>query len=301
MTLEVLMPIELADEMQKIYRDGLPPGDSTGWEDLDELYTVAPNFWTVVTGIPSHGKSSWLDNLMLNLMRPGWRFIVYSPENQPHALHLAMLIQKLKRKPFRKGYNGRLEGSDLMDAIDFLETRLRLLRLAEGSSVPDIHGVLKACEFVLEDPHWKASKVGIIIDPWNEMDHTPVAGMNETQMTNHELMFFRQWIRQRNTHGWIVAHPMKPRRDRNGNFADVGLYDINGSAAWYNKSDHGIVVRRLEDDRTEIDVQKCRFPHLGKQGTSYLQHNRGTGTYDDELTEQRRYRRYGDDDDPLSC
>ncbi|MFH1010559.1 MAG: topoisomerase, partial [bacterium] len=67
---------------------GLPRGDKTGWPSVDKLYTVGMNQWTVVTGNPGGGKSEWLDAVMVNLAKQGdWRFFIYSPENQPLALH----------------------------------------------------------------------------------------------------------------------------------------------------------------------------------------------------------------------
>jgi len=282
--IEITSPCNFSDEIGSLYEQGLPGGDSTGWESLDEYYTVATGFWTIVTGIPSHGKSTWIDNLMVNLMRQKWCFVVYSPENQPASLHMAHLVEKLARRPFRSGYVNRLTPEDMAKAIHWLDGRLRLLRMAADSPVvPDIHAILFAAEQIISAEWGNQVKVGIIIDPWNEMDHAPLNGMNETQWTNHELMMFRHWIRSHNTHGWIVAHPQKPQRDKDGRSKNVGLYDINGSAAFYNKADHGIIVRRLEDDRTEIEVEKCRFRHLGRKGSVILRYNSGTQTYIDEI------------------
>lgn len=282
--LEITSPHTFADEVQTLYKQGLQAGFTSGWESLNPYYTVETGFWTVVTGIPSHGKSTWMDNLMINLMRQGWTFIVYSPENQPSALHVAHLIEKASHKPFREGYANRLSEAETREGVKWLDFRLRLLRMAADSPVvPDIHAILFASEEIIAAEWGNTQKVGIIIDPWNEMDHSPLNGLNETQMTNHELMFFRHWIRNHNTHGWIVAHPQKPQKDKDGGIKKVGLYDINGSAAYYNKCDHGIIVRRLEDGRTEIEVEKCRFRHLGQKGSVILRYNHGTQTYQDEV------------------
>jgi len=295
--LEIATPTQYSDEITKLYQQGLTPGDSTGWQSLDEYYTIAPHYWTIITGIPSDGKSTWLDNLMLNLMRQGWKFVLYSPENQPVGLHLAQLVEKAVKRPFRAGYHNRLSPEDLVKLLDYLENGLRIIRMSQDSAAfPDLLAVLDAADDVIRQ-EWQHDKVGVIIDPWNELDHSPICGMNETQMTNFELMQFRYWIRQRNTHGFIVAHPQKPQRARDGTLRAVNLYDINGSAAYFNKSDHGIVVRRNEDGTTEISVEKCRFKHLGKKGSVVLRFNPGTGTYDDDLAREQRYRRYDQDGD----
>src|SRR6202789_764365 len=280
--LRIIQLSDLAEEITTLHKTGLPAGYSTGWPSVDELYTVAPGFWTVITGIPSHGKSTWMDCVMLNLIRQGWKFIVYSPENQPHALHAAHLIEKYTGRPFRHGYHNALEAADIAEAVCALDDSVRLLAFDGGAAFPSLNTIQITAHEIMED--WTDVPVGIIVDPWNELDHTPVAGLNETQMINHELMLWRQWIRDhgKQVHGFIIAHPQKPQRGKNGTLSEVGLYDINGSAAWYNKSDVGIIVRRTEEEFvTEIDVEKCRFRHLGKKGSALLIFNPGTSTYRD--------------------
>lgn len=290
-----IVPSDLIEEMQTLYDGGLPAGTRTGWPDLDQYYTVAPGYWTVITGVPSHGKSTWLDGLMVNLMRKGWKFIVYSPENQPLALHMSGLFEKLTARPFRRGYNNRLEPSDIARCLDFFDDKLRLMKLDGGKGTPNLRDFMTECQNILVlDPQFETGNVGIVIDPWNELDHSPINGMNETQFTNYELMEYRQWIRNNDrAHGFIVSHPAKPQRGKNGEFKDVTLYDINGSAAWYNKCDHGIVVVR-RDDATVIDVQKCRFRHLGAKGQSFLQYNSGTGNF---YSQEPRNGTYGRDEE----
>jgi len=297
--IEVTTPTQYAEEIGKLYNEGLPSGDGTGWASLDELYTVAVHYWTIITGIPSHGKSTWMDNLMLNLIRQGWKFVVYSPENQPPALHMAGLVEKALRRPFRDGYHNRLTPPDLARVLSHLENSIRILALDADSHVfPALGDIMDVAHEIINEI-WPINKVGLLIDPWNELDHSPIAGMNETQMTNYELMHFRHWVRRHNVHGFVVAHPQKPQRGRDGDLRPVGLYDINGSAAYFNKCDHGIIVRRREDNVTEIDVEKCRFKHLGKKGNTFLHFNFGTGTYEYNIDREQRYRRNDQDGDPF--
>ena len=100
-------PDDLDERVQKLYRDGLPPGDLTGWPSLNQYYTVAPKQFTLVTGIPGMGKSEWLDALMVNLaINHGWRFAVYSPENHPVELHVSKLVEKFVGAPSARGRPG---------------------------------------------------------------------------------------------------------------------------------------------------------------------------------------------------
>lgn len=276
-------PLELCEAVQTLYENGLPAGSQTGWKSLDEFYTVAPGYWTVITGMSSEGKSTFMDCLMLNLMRQGWKFVVYSPESQPIHLHLALLCQKLCHRPFRKGYNNRLDTANLAKAMSWLDERLRILKFDDGASFPDLEQFCSAVDYSLESD-FDTGKVGVVLDPWNEIDHeSRTSGMTETQITNHELMKYRQWVRKHDErmHGFIIAHPSKPQKDKDNEYKPAKLYDISGSAAWKNKCDFGIIVRRHED-RAEIEVEKVRWGHLGKKGTCYLAFNSGTENFYDE-------------------
>ena len=104
-------PIEgvfiIADRLQdliRLYDEGVERGSRTGWGQIDKLYTVRPGEFTAVTGIPSSGKSNFIDALAINLARlHGWNFALFSPENLPVEQHMAALVEKYAGKPFHPG------------------------------------------------------------------------------------------------------------------------------------------------------------------------------------------------------
>jgi twinkle protein len=106
----VRRPFPAADVLEALsarnrssWKRGLPSGDKTGWPIRSiKHYTVAPGQFTVVTGWPSSGKSEWLDALLVNLSRQGWKFAMFSPENQPVELHIAKILEKLRRQALRR-------------------------------------------------------------------------------------------------------------------------------------------------------------------------------------------------------
>ncbi len=82
----VLYVADQAEDVMALYREGLQSGVLTGWPSLDRHYTVKPGQITIVTGIPSHGKSQVIDALIVNIAKQyGWVFAVCSPENLPVA------------------------------------------------------------------------------------------------------------------------------------------------------------------------------------------------------------------------
>lgn len=291
--LETVSAFDLLPEIQSLYDRGLPPGESTGYPSLDAHYTVQPGQWTVVTGVPGHGKSEWLDSVAVNLAWKGWRFIVFSPENQPHQLHIAKLAEKFARRPFRPGSAfGRMSKDELQQACALVDHKFSFLRVSkEFAALPSLVGVIEsACSVMdgwiaegnsIKDPKWK---VGIIIDPWNEMDHGRPNNLSETEYISACLSAVRQFARDWSVHVWMVAHPAKIAKRQDGTYPTASLWDISGSAHWANKCDNGITVWRdvmSPNGRTHIHVLKVRFRNIGKPGVAELDYDRDSGCYID--------------------
>jgi twinkle protein len=124
---------------------------------------------------------------------------------------------------------------------------------------------------------------GVIVDPWNELEHRRPAAMTETEYVSHALSKMRHHARLFNQHWWLVAHPTKLQKDKNsGQYLVPTLYDVAGSAHFRNKADFGVVAwRNAGDDNgpTTIFVQKVRFRWCGKIGQCDLYFDKVTGRY----------------------
>ena len=284
--LEAVTATDLAADLTALYRRGLPAGCSTGWRTVDEHYTVALGQWTLITGIPGHGKSEFVDALMVNLAEAGWRFVVFSPENQPHELHIAKLLEKFHGKPFGHGPTARMEPFEIAAGSSFIDDHFKLLRCSkEFVEMPSPHLVIDAAarEFQAWINEGYDSKFGLVIDPWNEMDHGRPSAMSETEYISQTLSAVRQFARDWKIHVWLVAHPKQMQKDRDGKISPPRPYDISGSAHWYNKADNIITVFRdtTVNGPVQIHVQKIRFKHVGKPGLVELRYDRITGRYFD--------------------
>jgi twinkle protein len=275
-----VIPIEVGDDIGRrclrLYEQGLPPGDSTGWPSVDRHYTVARGQWTLITGVPSSGKSEWLDALAMNLMeRDGWTFALYSPENYPTETHLAKLAEKHVRKPFGRGPVERMTEAELQDAMEFVTRHCFWLAPKHKSPA----ALLEAAD------RWRKSarsKFAIVLDPWNALEHLRPQAMSETEYVSETLTLITDFCRAADCHVFVVAHPAKLPRDRDGKRPIPTPYDIHGSAHWYNKADNIVCVHRDQVDGgqdVEIHVQKVRFKHIGRVGFVTLKYDRVTGRY----------------------
>jgi twinkle protein len=261
----------------------MPAGDKTGWPSLDRHYTVMPGQITIVTGWPSSGKSEWLDALLVNLSRQNWRMAIFSPENQPIALHAAKLMEKLSGKPFGEGPTERLTREEVVHYANVLSKSFRFMAVENGAISPA--SVLTAAAGYLDGE--VPGKRGLVIDPWNELEHWRPVGLSETEYISKTLSMIRNWARQCEVHVWIVAHPQKLRRDDSGKLPIPTPDAISGSAHFWNKADNALTVWRdlanPDSQNVEIHVQKVRFKNVGRSGIVDLTWDRITGRYHEPI------------------
>ena len=278
---DVVTVLDLAEDIRRIAQSGLPRGLSTGWPSLDMVFTIAPGQLTVVTGIPSHGKSQFVDALAVNLMQThGWRFVICSPENYPTSLHAVTLMEKWTAKtvrmdaPFQEA--SMLTPAEIDVALTEMYQYFKFIAPEDSMTIDDL---LERCTVLVRT--WGIQ--GLIIDPWNEFDHTRPRGMSEVEYINEKLGAVRRWARKWSVHVFIVAHPTKMQKKEDGTYPIPTPYDISGGAAWRNKSENCITIwRNISPGITtvEIHVQKVRWRNLGIMGESIsLNFNRWTGRY----------------------
>ncbi len=251
-----------------LYDNGIQHGTSFGMPGIENLYSIKTKQFTIVTGIPSHGKSSWLDCGAVNMAKiHKWKFGIFSPENYPFENHIAKLCELFIGKPFFKSYNGHMDENELQAALEFLNSHFFfLMPKTDDVTVDDVLSLAKASIF-------QNGIKGLIIDPWNELEHNR-GKMSETDYISQSLTKIRKFSRVNDIHTWIVAHPTKLQKLKDGSYPVPTPYDISGSAHWRNKADNCICVHRdFEEGSTKIFIQKIRFKEVGKVGDSTMYFN----------------------------
>jgi twinkle protein len=256
-------------DVQRIYDEGIGQGHSTGWENVDEFLTIKPKQLTIITGMPSHGKSEWLDALCVNLARlHKYRICFFSPENHPLEMHCKKIIEKIAKKQFWG--KDRMNDDEMMKAMETADKYFSFVKIDETSFRPtDI--INEALPWL--DATGLTYPKALVIDPWNEMDHSRPSGLSETEYISQTLTVLRKAARDFNVHLFLVAHPMKLQKQADGNYPVPKPYDISGSAHWYNKADNAIAIWRdvvNQPERTEVHIQKVRFNSNGHPGMSEL-------------------------------
>ena len=276
-------PIEglyTVDEFEKqvldIYQGGTLAGESTGIASVDKLFTVAQGMLTVVTGIPSSGKSEFVDQLMMNLAeQSSWKFAVASFENDPPN-HIIKLLEKRLRKPLLDGPTTKATELEVKEAIKFVKEHFVFMDQQDGEE-STVESILERCRVAIQ----RLGIRSLVVDPYNylELDRK---GRTETEAISGMLTKMRLFAKSNDIHIFFVAHPAKMMRENGKTPIPKGM-EISGSASWFAKCDVGLTVHRSEanPDTPEIHCWKSRFKYIGKIGSTKLTYNKACGVYED--------------------
>ena len=257
------------DDVKWLLENGLERGDVTGFiKDFDELVSFTPGQLMALTGIPNHGKSPFALLIMSCLsLHKGWKWAIFSPEHKPLSIFIVKICELLLGKRARKGYGFmtremEVSRSFISDHFFFIEPE------DEDVSLDNI--VVKAKQLVK-----RKGIRGLLIDPWNKLEHNMSKGDNETMYISKELDKVIKFNQRNSVFTIIIAHPTKIRKNLKSNLYEVpNLYDIAGSANWFNKVDIGVCFyRNYQTNLSEIHVQKMKYEHLGSQGMCEVKYN----------------------------
>lgn len=260
---------DFEQSLDAIFEFGLQKGVVMGHENVDRLISFETKRLCMVTGYPGSGKSEFIDEMAERLnMRYGWRFAYFSPENAPLAYHASKLIEKFTGKPFDKQH---LTFGEYKQVKEHLEQNFFFIAPSDFK----VDTILEKAKYLVRRKGIKA----LVIDPYNRIEGEK-NGMKETDYISLLLDRLTNFAQQHDILIILMAHPTKPAKNRDGKIDPPTLYDISGSAHFFNKTDFGIVVHRDKTNNTvEIRVEKVKFRHLGEPGVALMKYNLNNGRY----------------------
>lgn len=263
---------DFEERLNDLYSKGTGKGISTGYDSVDQLYTIVPGQMTVVTGYPSMGKSNFVDQIMVNLAKShDWKFALCSFENAPEV-HISRLIEIYSNKRFFDGTN-RINDDEFKQSFQWVNEHFVFLT-NESSEPANIASIIERAKAAVA----RMGIRGLLIDPYNYIDLD--RGESETAAISTLLTRVQQFAKSSGVHVWFVAHPAKVNRQGMDLPRPDGMA-ISGSMSWWAKTDCGITVHRVKHD-TQIAVWKCRYRWVGQTGETLLKYDRSTGTYSEK-------------------
>lgn len=254
-----------AEFIRALGDDDLNPTFDTGWSALDRIWRLPKGALTTVTGLPSSGKSTWLDCLLHNVCHrhPSAKVAFFSPEQGPPEDHLLELVTtSLGRTPH--GTDGQRVDEAMswwLDRVDWIDD----VRDNTPSAVLAVARRLKPSV--------------LIVDPYNNLSPDTRNRQERQDLYIQDLLRrFRRFARDTGTAVVIVAHPRQTDQvsGTDAVFKVPTAAHISGGQEWWNHSDTVVTVWRNQSgeepaefgqpEDTQIVVQKVRRKSWGRQG-----------------------------------
>ena len=249
---------------------------SVGYDNLDDIYRPLKGTFAVWTGIPNHGKSTFLDQMLIKISeKHNWRYAVFSPEHSV-KMHLRRLVQIKMKKAFDEGLSNRMSKEELQEGLKWINERFYFIETKD--TTPDVDYLLS----IAKSSVLKYGCDALIIDPYNEVC-AKRGNMREDEHIRDFISKLKRFARIHDVAIFVVAHPTKLQKDSNGSYPPPSSYEISGSSHWSNMSDAILTVHRdFETDVTRIITRKIREqPFYGSIGEALFKYNKLTNNFDE--------------------
>lgn len=247
---------DIEDDITDFVRNGFKPGFQVGLDNFDNIFSTYTGQFITVTGIPSSGKSDFVDQMVVGYNNNyGWKTAFASPENQPTYLH----AHKLMRKTW----------GDMPSPEEIHGDKWNQVAAHVNESYFFIDMERYTLESVLRKGAELVKRKGIkclVIDPFNKVRATDASG-DVNVYTLEYLQQIEIFAKKYDVLVIVVAHPTKMYKDKDGKIEEPTMYNIKGGGEWYDASYHGLLVHRDYEQKTvKCKVLKVKFQNLGENG-----------------------------------
>ena len=238
------------DQINDLWENDEQKGYMIGFEPFDEIFSTYLGQFITVTGIPTHGKSDFVDQMTVGYaLNYDWPIAYASPENIPQKIHYQKLWKKVA------GNRHAQTNDEYKLILNWLKHHFYLMDFEKGFNLLSV--LDKAKELIKR----KGLKC-LVIDPYNKcINKDSKESLNSPNYVAEYLYLIDEFARHNQILVILVAHPRKPI---NSIGYEPGFYDIKYGTEFYDMSPHGLLVHRnFEEETVKIKVLKCKFQNLG--------------------------------------
>jgi len=248
---------DIEHEVLDFVHNGFKPGFQVGLKNFDDIFSTYTGQFITVTGIPSSGKSDFVDQMVVGYNKNyGWKTAYASPENAPTYLHAHKLIRKVWEGMPSKNDVGTDKWNNVTQHVNdnffFIDMDRYTLEsvLRKGAELVKRKGI--KC---------------LVIDPFNKVRDVDAKTEDVNRYTMEYLTKIESFCKKYDVLVVIVAHPTKMYKDKDGQIEEPTMYNIKGGGEWYDASYHGILVHRNYEAKTvKAKILKVKFQNLGENG-----------------------------------
>ena len=237
---------------------------------------------TLLHGIPNHGKSKFLKQLLLiKSLKENIKWAIFTPEEYPPTYFYSDLAHTLVGENISNRYNNQCPKEKYVEALKFVEEHFFYIYPETETATPEYINK-KFAELIIRE-----GIGGGVIDPFNQLDNDYSKSDNrDDRYLSNFLMNEKKFALKHDFYKLVVCHPKGQKKNSRGLYDCPDVYELNGGAMWANKCDNIIAFHRpkyksdpLSTD-CEVHIQKIKKQSIvGIPGMVTMDFNRATNRY----------------------
>lgn len=275
---------DIFPSMLENFKKGIPLAPTTRFKETDDYWRWKKGDVALFTGYANWGKTFYTLQMMLTKsIWDGWKWGVFCPENYPANDFYDDIIEMYVGKWLNK-----MTEQEYTEAAHFVGQHIFYVYPEDSHDIHSIHEKFR--HLVM-----KKGIDGVLVDPFNQLDHNQKAYQREDQYLSEVLKDIKRFALLNALVYNIVAHPKNPSYAADKALPIVDMYDIHGGSMWGNKVDLMISYHRpnfhidKNDPRVEVYVQKLKRKRTGGKLGNF------------PLTLNWEKKRYMEDDGTIPC
>jgi twinkle protein len=254
---------DIIDVMLYNYDNGKPKGATTHFPDIDNYIRWKMGNLNAWVGYANHGKTFLVLQMMLvKSMYDGWKWGVFSPENFPPEDFYDDLAEMYVGKHVDNRAGNKMTRDEYIEAMAFINEHIIFVYPEAAHTIDSVHNTFRGLI-------GKHGIKGVLIDPWNQLDHTQ-GGSRDDQYLSIQLNAIKRFALEYNIIYNIVVHPRgNLGTTSTGAMKIVDVYDLAQGAMWANKIDDAVSLyapnwHENKSDTTRVFVkQKTKRKRTG--------------------------------------
>jgi len=237
---------DIFSSMLENFKKGVELAPTTRFNELDEYFRWKKGDINLITGYANWGKTFFLLQLMLTKsIWDDWKWAVFCPENYPANDFYDDLVEMYVGKWLKE-----MTVDEYTDACKFIGDHIYYVYPEDSH---DIHSINEKFRYLV----MKKGIDGVLVDPFNQLDHLQKAYQREDQYLSEILKDVKRFALLNKVVYNIIAHPKNPTYQEGKILPVVDMYDIAGGAMFGNKCDQIISYHRprFHEDKNSTEVQ----------------------------------------------
>ena len=266
------------DSIVEVIKEGDRVGHEISLKNFADVFRFKGTGILTTTGIPGHGKTEFVDAMLVDLARMYDESSLIIGFEQTPEEHLIKLARKMigANITCETWWHEKNEGI-FKDNYRFITDKIKHIDIKEvGGNVEKI--LIKSASWVQNERASGKNPRYVVIDPFNMLSTSgKVSGHEKAEEILRQLTHFSH---QMGVMVILVAHPFKMKKDEStGHYEIPDFYSVKGSSAFFEMSYHGLTVYRTSG-MVLVRILKVKQNNLGDAGSDvWFTYDKPSGRY----------------------